>query len=140
MLLIRRHPNVVDTVPARPDGFVRDVSDYPDITELFLIADVLITDYSSLMFDYAVTGRPMLFFTYDLEHYRDDLRGFYFDFERQAPGPLLTTSDEVIEALRTLDDVAAAHRTAYTRFAAQFCDLDDGKAAGRVVDRLLRER
>ena len=137
VLLIRRHPNVVDTVRESPDGFVRDVSDYPDIAELFLVADALITDYSSLMFDYAVTGRPMLFFTYDLEHYRDELRGFYFDFERQAPGPLLTTSDEVIDALGALDEVSAAHRDAYTRFAEQFCDLDDGKAAGRVVDRLL---
>ncbi len=67
------------------------------------------TDYSSLMFDYASTGRPMLFFTYDLEHYRDELRGFYFDFEHEAPGPLLGTSDEVIEALRSIDDVGRAY-------------------------------
>ena len=73
------------------DGFVRDVSRYPDVNELLLATDVLITDYSSLMFDFANTGRPMLFFTYDLEHYRDALRGFYFDFERM-PGPLLRTS------------------------------------------------
>jgi CDP-glycerol glycerophosphotransferase len=91
------------------------------------------------MFDYANTGRPMLFFTYDLEHYRDELRGFYFDFEEQAPGPLLRTSDEVIEALRSLDDVTGTYREAYARFAERFCDLDDGKAAGRVVDRLLEE-
>jgi CDP-glycerol glycerophosphotransferase len=139
VLLIRPHPNVVDTVPETADGFVRDVADYPDIAELFLAADVLLTDYSSLMFDYANTGRPMLFFTYDLEHYRDELRGFYFDFEEQAPGPLLRTSDEVIEALRSLDDVTGTYREAYARFAERFCDLDDGKAAGRVVDRLLEE-
>ena len=73
---------------------------YPDIAELFLVTDVLITDYSSVMFDFAVTGRPMLFFTYDLEQYRDQLRGFYFDFEAEAPGPLLATSDEVLAAVR----------------------------------------
>lgn len=52
----------------------------------------MITDYSSLMFDFVNTGRPILFFTYDLDHYRDTLRGFYFDFEQSAPGPLLFSS------------------------------------------------
>ncbi|MFB4308368.1 CDP-glycerol glycerophosphotransferase family protein [Actinomadura sp. GTD37] len=138
VLLIRRHPNVVDTVPEVAGGFVRDVSAYPDIAELFLAADVLLTDYSSLMFDYANTGRPMLFFTYDLEHYRDELRGFYFDFEHEAPGPLLGSSDEVIEALRSIDEVGRAYTAPYERFTERFCELDDGKAASRVVDRVLR--
>ena len=140
VLLIRRHPNVVDTVPQVGGGFVRDVSAYPDIAELFLVADVLITDYSSLMFDYANTGRPMLFFTYDLEHYRDQLRGFYFDFQHHAPGPLLGSSQEVIEALRCIDQVAHAHETAYQQFTQRFCELDDGKAASRVVDRIFQPR
>ena len=138
VLLIRRHPNVVDTVPEVAGGFVRDVSAYPDIAELFLISDVLVTDYSSLMFDFAVTGRPMLFFTYDLEHYRDELRGFYFDFENEAPGPLLKTSDEVIEALRSIDDVHRTYTAPYERFTQRFCELDDGKAASRVTDRILQ--
>nr|WP_067633881.1 bifunctional glycosyltransferase family 2 protein/CDP-glycerol:glycerophosphate glycerophosphotransferase [Actinomadura latina] len=140
VLLVRRHPNVVDTVPEVGGGFVRDVSAYPDIAELFLVSDVLMTDYSSLMFDYANTGRPMLFFTYDLEHYRDELRGFYFDFEHEAPGPLLGSSDEVIEALRSIDDVGRAYAAPYDRFTGRFCELDDGKAASRVVDRILRSR
>ncbi|WP_179271795.1 bifunctional glycosyltransferase/CDP-glycerol:glycerophosphate glycerophosphotransferase [Actinomadura meyerae] len=138
VLLVRRHPNVVDTVPEVGDGFVRDVSAYPDIAELFLAADVLMTDYSSLMFDYANTGRPILFFTYDLEHYRDELRGFYFDFEEEAPGPLLGSSDEVIEALRSIDQVERDYAEPYERFVRRFCELDDGKAASRVVDRILQ--
>ncbi|WP_067796554.1 bifunctional glycosyltransferase/CDP-glycerol:glycerophosphate glycerophosphotransferase [Actinomadura formosensis] len=138
VLLIRRHPNVVDTVPEVAGGFVRDVSAYPDIAELFLVADVLLTDYSSLMFDYANTGRPMLFFTYDLEHYRDELRGFYFHFEREAPGPLLKNSDEVIGALRSIDEVERAYAVPYKRFIRRFCELDDGKAARRVADRILQ--
>jgi CDP-glycerol glycerophosphotransferase len=137
VLLIRRHPNVVDTIPATAGGFVRDVSSYPDVAELFLVADVLLTDYSSLMFDYANTGRPMLFFTYDLEHYRDQLRGFYFDFERQAPGPLLGSADEVIEALLSIDQVAHDYSGPYARFAERFCALDDGKAAQRVIERFF---
>jgi CDP-glycerol glycerophosphotransferase len=138
VFLVRGHHQMADDVPAgmRP-GFALNVTAYPDITELYLVADVLVTDYSSAMFDYAVTGRPMLFFTYDLAEYRDNLRGFYFDFEAEAPGPLLTTSAEVIEAIGDIDSVAAPYGQAYERFAAKFCALDDGKAAARVCDRLF---
>jgi CDP-glycerol glycerophosphotransferase len=138
VILVRGHHQMADDVPAgmRP-GFALNVTAYPDITELYTVADVLVTDYSSAMFDYAVTGRPMLFYTYDLAEYRDKLRGFYFDFEAEAPGPLLATSDEVIEAIRNADSVAGRYGEAYQRFAATFCPLDDGKAAARVCDRLF---
>ncbi|MEK8143524.1 CDP-glycerol glycerophosphotransferase family protein [Streptomyces sp. M10(2022)] len=96
VLLVRRHYLVGGSVPQ--SDFVRDVSRHPDVAELLLISDVLVTDYSSLMFDFAQTGRPMLFHTYDLAHYRDTLRGFYFDFENRAPGPLITTSAGVVAA------------------------------------------
>jgi CDP-glycerol glycerophosphotransferase len=137
VILFRKHHYVVDPVPATADGFVRDVSSYPDGTELMLAADVLITDYSSMMFDYANTGRPMLFFTYDLDTYRDEVRGFYFDFLQRAPGPLLATSDQVAEALQDLDSVRAQHAQRYADFVAQFCELDDGGASARVVDRVF---
>jgi CDP-glycerol glycerophosphotransferase len=138
VFLIRGHHHNGDDVPAgMRDGFALNVTAYPDITELYLVSDVLVTDYSSAMFDFAVTGRPILFFTYDLAEYRDSLRGFYFDFEAEAPGPLLADSAEVIKAIRNVDAVAAAHRDAYQRFAARFCSLDDGKAGVRVCDRLF---
>ncbi|MFC1418980.1 bifunctional glycosyltransferase/CDP-glycerol:glycerophosphate glycerophosphotransferase [Streptacidiphilus cavernicola] len=137
VLLIRPHAHVVDPVPGAGDGFVWDVGSYPDIQDLFLVADVLVTDYSSVMFDFAVTGRPILFFTYDLEHYRDQLRGFYFDFEKQAPGPLLGTSEQLVDALRDLPAAAGRWAPAYTAFRESFCDLDDGRASERVVDRML---
>ncbi|NEB80782.1 CDP-glycerol glycerophosphotransferase family protein, partial [Streptomyces sp. SID14478] len=140
VLLIRPHSHVVEPVPGAGDGFVWDVSaqaGVTDVMDLLLVADVLITDYSSVMFDFAVTGRPMLFFTYDLEHYRDRLRGFYFDFEERAPGPLVQTSAELIAALRGLDAASAPYEAAYADFRAAFCDLDDGRAAARVVDRML---
>ena len=115
-------------------GTVRDVTAFQDVRELYLAADVLVTDYSSAMFDFAVTGRPMLFYTYDLDHYRDVLRGFYWDFEREAPGPLLHTTSEVVDALRDLDAVVARHRAAYQAFTERFCHLDDGRASARVVE------
>jgi CDP-glycerol glycerophosphotransferase len=140
VLLIRRHPNVADEIPQAGRGFVWDVSTYPDMADLLVSTDILITDYSSVMFDVANTGRPMLFFTYDLEHYRDRLRGFYFDFEAEAPGPLLADSDEVIAAIRDIDAVAARYQRAYQAFARRACDLDDGHATARVVERMLSFR
>ncbi|MET0422549.1 MAG: bifunctional glycosyltransferase family 2 protein/CDP-glycerol:glycerophosphate glycerophosphotransferase [Actinoplanes sp.] len=137
VLLVRRHPNVVDDIRGAGNGFVFDVSTYPDMADLLAITDVLITDYSSVMFDFASTGRPMLFFTYDLAHYRDKLRGFYFDFEAEAPGPLLDTSDEVIDAILAADSVVGQYATRYKAFAERASDLDDGHAAKRLVDIML---
>ncbi|MEV5985433.1 bifunctional glycosyltransferase family 2 protein/CDP-glycerol:glycerophosphate glycerophosphotransferase [Streptomyces sp. NPDC052051] len=137
VLLVRRHPNVVDPVPGAGDGFVFDVSDYPDMADLSLITDVMITDYSSLMFDYVNTGRPILFFTYDLDHYRDTLRGFYFDFEGSAPGPLVYTSQDLVTAIREIDRIQDAYTERYRWFQREFCDLDDGYAAARLADRML---
>ena len=137
VVLLRRHYLVTDRLPGAHDGFVMDVSRYPDVAELMLVSDVLVTDYSSLMFDFAQTGRPILFHVHDLEHYRDTLRGFCFDFEATAPGPLLRDSAALVRALRDPEAAAAAHAEAYRAFRETFCDLDDGRAAARVVDRML---
>jgi CDP-glycerol glycerophosphotransferase len=136
-LLLRTHVMFADRVRLDRGPAIMDVSRYPEIAELYLAADVLVTDYSSAMFDYAVTGKPMLFFTYDLEEYRDTLRGFYFEFEADAPGPLLADTDAVIEALRALPDVQRRSAGSYERFRARFCHLDDGTAAARVVQAVL---
>ncbi|MFC9175376.1 CDP-glycerol glycerophosphotransferase family protein [Streptomyces sp. NPDC057107] len=137
VLLVRRHYLVGGSVP--DTDFVRDVSRHPDVAELLLISDVLVTDYSSIMFDFAQTGRPMIFHTHDLAHYRDTLRGFCFDFEHRAPGPLIPDSAGVVAALRDPEAAVAGHAGAYERFREAFCDLDDGSAAARVVDRMLKE-
>src|SRR5215213_10738215 len=94
-LLIRSHNMVTGRAQVAEQPGVRDVSSHPDIRDLYLAADVLITDYSSAMFDFAVTGKPMVFYTYDLAHYRDSVRGFYFDFLPEAPGPVVQTTPEL---------------------------------------------
>ncbi|MFJ2576409.1 CDP-glycerol glycerophosphotransferase family protein [Kitasatospora aureofaciens] len=141
VLLVRPHAHVREPLPGAGDGFLYDCADYPDVQELLLVADVLVTDYSSIMFDFAITGRPVYFFTYDLEYYRDTLRGFYFDFEPEAPGPLVPSSAGLLGALRELADGGAAlpagYAERYRRFRAAHCALDDGGAARRVVDRML---
>ena len=111
----------------------KDVTLYPDIADLHLAADVLLTDYSSCMFDFAVTRKPMLFYTYDIEHYKAH-RGFCFDFEQESPGPLLRTPEEVVAALANLDSLTAEYASRYESFRRRFCHWDDGHAAERVVD------
>ncbi|WNV76696.1 CDP-glycerol glycerophosphotransferase family protein [Geodermatophilus sp. DSM 44513] len=136
VLLVRLHSIVADRLEL-PDGVpVLDVSDEPDPAELYLAADVLVTDYSSVMVDFAVTGKPVLLFAYDLDHYRNDLRGFYVDLAEVAPGPLLTTSAELVDALADLDAAMAPHTGRYAAFRQTFCHLEDGHATERVLDLL----
>lgn len=145
VLLLRTHHLITDRdriAASRPAGrdagpFVIDVSRYPDIAELYMAADVLVTDYSSAMFDYAILGRPIVLFTYDLDWYRDHVRGFYFDLEAEAPGPVVRTSAEVAEAVRAAPDAEQRYADAYDRFFVKYCPHDDGQAASRVVDRVF---
>ncbi|GAA2897427.1 hypothetical protein GCM10010517_62490 [Streptosporangium fragile] len=132
--LIRGHS--MQAAPNVPAGLGRDVTAYPDIADLLLIADVLITDYSSVMFDFAVTSRPILLFTHDLQRYSSK-RGLYLDLAAEAPGPLLSTGAEVIKALRSIDEVAAAHAERYERFQRTYAPRDDGKATRRLVDHVF---
>jgi CDP-glycerol glycerophosphotransferase len=116
-----------------------DVTDYPEVSDLYLAADAAIVDYSSLRFDFGVTGKPMIFHVPDLQRYQDS-RGWLFDFEPTAPGPLLTTTDEVIDALGDLAGVQDRYAAAYRRFHEDYLDLDDGHAGARLVDAVFVPR
>jgi CDP-glycerol glycerophosphotransferase len=137
-LIYRGHTN---THEAHKDGeharFI-DVTRYPNITDLYLAADVLITDYSSVMFDYTVTGKPIIFMTPDLERYRVE-RGFYFDFEAEAPGPILNSQDEVVRALQSLDEISRNYQNKYRNWQLKFDAHEDGKAASRVIAKVFTE-
>ncbi|MGO3147437.1 MAG: CDP-glycerol glycerophosphotransferase family protein [Leucobacter sp.] len=123
---------------------VIDASKHPDINDVILAADMVVTDYSSLMFDAVVARVPLAFFVPDLEQYRDRERGFTFDFEREAPGPLMKTRGEVVACAREISesgDSAAwirEHQNAYDAWRERFTPNDDGRAAARVVDQLER--
>lgn len=134
VVLQRGHMNIRRWESASSHDRVRDVTDYPEINDLFLAADVAITDYSSIMFDFSVTGRPLVFYAPDLDDYRDRRRGTYFDLEECAPGPVVSTTDEVVEVLRDLEGTAATYAERYRRWRATYNPLDDGHAAERVVD------
>ncbi|CAA9286498.1 MAG: CDP-glycerol:poly(glycerophosphate) glycerophosphotransferase [uncultured Friedmanniella sp.] len=132
VLLTRLHPKMTDRAAGLDRPGVVDVSRHPEVHELYLAADVLVTDYSSVMFDFAVTGKPILFYAYDLEAYRDDLRGFYFDLEEVAPGPVTRTTDELSEALADLPGLRRRYDGPYAEFRRLFSHLEDGRASERL--------
>ncbi len=135
-MIYRGHTNTHAAHKSSVAGRAIDVTKYPDVTELYIAADVLVTDYSSVMFDFTVTGKPVLFLAPDLERYRAE-RGFYFDFEGEAPGPILKRDSEVVDALSKLPDLAVIYREKYHAWQRKFNLLEDGRAAARVVDQLF---
>ncbi|BDH03514.1 bifunctional glycosyltransferase/CDP-glycerol:glycerophosphate glycerophosphotransferase [Streptomyces seoulensis] len=120
----------------RRSGRIIDVSTYDPVEELCLAADVLVTDYSSIMFDYANLDRPIVVHADDWETYRTT-RGVYFDLMAEAPGRVARTQEELTEILTSnawRDETATKARTAFRR---RFCEFDDGRAAERVVRRVF---
>ena len=115
-------------------GSVVDVTYYPEINDLYLAADLVITDYSSVMFDFAVTRKPMIFFAPDLSSYADGVRGFYFEYEEIVPGPVLMEQAQVAASVRSLLAPSWSPDAKYLAFVDRFCSLEDGNAARRVVD------
>ncbi|WP_433350499.1 CDP-glycerol glycerophosphotransferase family protein [Microtetraspora malaysiensis] len=136
VVLVRGH--AMQAFPHVPslDGFAIDVTTYPDIADLLLIADVLVTDYSSSMFDFVASGRPVVLFTPDLDRYRA-AREIYLDLESQRPGPRLATSPEVVEVLRSIDSVQAKLADRYASFVRTYAPNENGKAAARLVDHVF---
>jgi CDP-glycerol glycerophosphotransferase len=140
VLLVRGHSRTLRYGQDLAGDRLIDVTSYPSMTELLLLADVLVTDYSSAMFDFAGTGKPIIFFTPDLAHYSADLRGFYFDLLTEAPGPVVRESTELRDAILAAEaarplDAAASDRLEAWRM--RFTSLDDGRAGERVVQRML---
>ncbi|MDP1552505.1 MAG: CDP-glycerol glycerophosphotransferase family protein [Methanobacteriaceae archaeon] len=135
-VIVKYHYLVVEDIDwADYEGFVYTLEADQDISNLYLISDMLITDYSSVMFDYCILNRPMLFFMYDLELYRDELRGFYSNVLDEIPGPISKTTEQLIKDIKEYDSEVYGHK--YKVFMDKYANHDDGKAAQRVIDRIL---
>lgn len=138
IILFRAHYLVANSFDfEKYSGFVYDVSSYDDINDLYIVSDLLITDYSSVFFDYANLRRPMLFYMYDFDSYKNEMRDFYFDID-ELPGPIVKDEDSLIEAIRGLDRYMLAYGEKYIAFHNKFNYLDDGHASARVVDAVMR--
>lgn len=138
VIVLRMHYLVAENLDLEPyQGFAFDFSNHEDIRELYLISDLLITDYSSVFFDYANLKRPMIFYVYDIDSYRDKLRGFYFDFENKAPGPLVKTTEQVIDTIKNLEALNFQTPKNFEAFYEKFCYLECGDSSKRVIDRVF---
>lgn len=136
VVLFKFHHFVAKSValPNYP-GFIYNLSNYGDIRDLYLISDILVTDYSSVMFDFAILNKPQILFTYDLEKYRDNLRGMYLDIIEEAPGPITRDTDELIEAIRGVNDHDSSLRR--NQFRMKYCEFDNGNASKMIAEEFL---
>ena len=134
IILFRTHYFIANTFDfSKYEGFIYNMAQLDDITNLYLITDILVTDYSSVFFDFACLKRPIIYYMYDLEEYANDIRGFYLDID-ELPGDIVKTEDELIASIRKLGDGGFTYDEKYEAFNAKFNCLDDGKAARRVID------
>lgn len=133
-ILVRGHSmNTKHGQSSLPAGVV-DVSVFPSAEILYLLADVFVTDYSSAMFDFTVTGKPIMFFVPDILEYTSMLRGVYFNLEECAPGPLIHSVDDLIVCVLDASDVRSSFSERYREWTARFNRWDDGHAAERVAE------
>ena len=118
-------------------GFVYDVSNYDDINELYLISDILITDYSSVFFDFANLKKPIIFYMYDLDEYKNHLRNFYIDI-KLLPGKIVRNEQELLKEIKNVE--ISFYDKKYENFNKKFNYLEDGKASERVVKVIFDEK
>ncbi|PAV06304.1 CDP-glycerol glycerophosphotransferase family protein [Methanobacterium bryantii] len=139
ILLLRMHVTVSSDIeiPEEYKHCIINVSSYPDIQELYLMTDILITDYSSVLFDFAVLKRPMIFYAYDLEEYKNDIRGAYLDYEKEVPGKIVKNQNELFHAINNIEELKSEYRDKLSKFKQKYAPLDDGNAAKRIVKKIL---
>lgn len=135
-VLFRGHTNTHQAHSKSVAAGAIDVTDYKNVAELYLAADVLVTDYSSSMFDFSVTGKPIVFLAPDFDDYVAK-RGFYFDFEELAPGPILRSDAKLKETLEDLDSLKIQYSSRYRAWQNKFNSLENGSSSKQVVDRTL---
>ena len=136
VILFRAHYLVANSFDFdKYKGFVVDVSSYSDINELYLAADILITDYSSVFFDYSNLGKPIIFYMYDLEQYAGELRGFYISLD-ELPGPIVRDEDRLLAEIHACDGWSPDDK--YQSFCAKYNPKDDGNASARTLAAIIK--
>ena len=133
-LVLLLHPFVKSAmrIPEEARDFVVDASREPDVNEVMLAADILVTDYSSIIFEYALLHRPMAFLAPDLAAYERE-RGFFFDYRSGVPGPVLETTEQLVAWI----DAKAFDLPRVAKFAAESFDVMDGRATERLVEQVV---
>lgn len=138
IILVKLHYLVKDSLDwSKYKGFVYECDHLWDIQELYLISDMLVTDYSSVMFDYGLLRRPMIIYAYDFENYRDTLRGFYFNIFDEFPGPIVDDSPALVDSIKNYN--FNDNQNKYKLFLDKFTSFDKGNASSKIVDLILQK-
>lgn len=136
IILFRAHYFVANSFNFdKYEGFIYNVSDYNDINDLYVISDILITDYSSVFFDYSVLKRPILFYMYDLEDYKSNLRDFYIDL-KELPGPIIEKEKDLVKEIGKTKSFKIDNK--YKKFNDKFTYLEDGNSSKRAVEKIFK--
>ena len=136
VILFRAHYLVANSFDfEKYKGFVVNVSDYPDINDLYIASDILVTDYSSVFFDFSILERPIVFYMYDLEHYANEMRGFYLSLD-ELPGPIVKDEDALIAEIKAAESWQPDEK--YIAFKQRFNPYEDGNSSKRVLARVIR--
>lgn len=137
VVLFRAHYNIATGFDfSAHQGFVYDVSKVDEVNELYVISDMLITDYSSVFFDYANLRRPILFYMYDLKYYQTELRGFYIDLD-ELPGPILQTENELYDAIKNVNTFFKEYKQKYNKFNKTYNYLDSAQSSKKVIEKVI---
>lgn len=135
ILLIKQHPFIKEhcVIEEKYTAFCKEIKHEMTMEELIAVADICITDYSSVIFDFSLMQRPILFFAYDLEDYYDE-RGFYYPYETFVPGPVLRNSQDLISCIRRIDEF---DYTEIKAFRQRFMSGCDGHSTERILNEIL---
>ena len=141
VLILRMHYLISNALDISDySDFVYDYSNYPNISDLYLVSDLLITDYSSVFFDYAYLKRPILFYPYDYHLYKEELRGFYLNYEKDLPGKIAKNSKQLLEEINHAlahPDMSANQK--FMNFYNRFCAINDGLSSLKVVNYVMHQ-
>lgn len=141
IILLRLHYLISDNIELddKLKNFTINVSDYDDIHELLLIADMLITDYSSVFFDYAHSKKPILFFIPDFDEYKST-RGIYLDIDKDFPGPHFSNNEGLIKGIENIEKIEEDYKDKYKTFYRTYCALSHGNSSKKVIEEVFEGR
>lgn len=140
VILLKLHPIIRHKfeIPKGLEDFIIDVSKV-NINKLMIISDILITDYSSIIFEYSLLDKPIIFFAYDYEKYKNNLRNFYFGYEEFIPGKMLRTSEEVLNEIQESME-GSYNKELIREFSKRFCEYTDGKSTKRFINHFFKDK
>ena len=139
IILFRSHYFIANNLDLKQyEGFLYDVSQYEEVNDLYYISDLLITDYSSVFFDYANLLKPMIFYMYDYDQYKNQLRDFYIDLE-ELPGVIIKSKNEkkLCNVIKNISSYQKRYQLKYQKFHQKFNYLDGKDCSKKVLEECI---